>query len=160
VAASAPSPPPPPVAAPAPAPAPEPTKVAAAEPSAASPRGEQEDEQPAQREEPTEAQEAPSKAHKPTIMVTFRSDPEGAQVATKSHVYGTTPWPTKLAPGTKLELSFTKAGYASATKKYVVPSKAKGPQTLRVSLKKLPDPKKSPPAAPAAPSPKKGWFSR
>jgi hypothetical protein len=96
-------------------------------------------------------------------MVTFRSDPEGAQVATKTHVYGTTPWPTKLAPGTKLDLSFTKTGYASATKKYVVPSGSRGPQTLRVSLKKLPEPKRASPAASPTPSPsapKKGWFSR
>jgi hypothetical protein len=103
-----------------------------------------------------------AKAHKAQTTVTFRSDPEGAEVATKSHVYGTTPWPAKLPPGTKLDLTFTKTGYATATKKYVVPSGAKGPQTLRVSLKKLPEPKRAAASAPSPtpPSAKKGWFSR
>jgi hypothetical protein len=133
--------------------------VAAAEPPAPPEKKEKEDEKPGPSDEP----EASTKARKPPILVTFRSDPEGAQVASKTHVYGMTPQPTKLAPGTRLELSFTKTGYAPATKKYVVPPGAKGPQTLRVSLKKLPEPKKASPAtAPAAPasSSKKGWFSR
>jgi hypothetical protein len=102
------------------------------------------------------------------IAVTFKTEPEGARVETKTRVYGTTPQPAKLTPGTTYELTFTKSGYASASKTYVAPKAARGPQTLRVSLKKLSEPKKSErvekptKAAPSAPpsTPHKGWFSR
>jgi hypothetical protein len=151
--------------APEPAPAPAPTKVAAAEPTPAASGKDTEDDKAAPSEEPSEADEPHAKTHKSPILVTFKSDPEGAKVATKNHVYGTTPQPAKLAPGTTYELTFTKTGYAPATKKYVVPSAGKGPQTLHVSLKKLPEPKKAPAKAapaqsPSPPQPKKGWFSR
>jgi hypothetical protein len=119
------------------------------------------DEKAPSQEEP-EAPTAP-KPHKaaPTLVaVTFRSDPEGARVATKNHVYGTTPQPAKLAPGSIYDLTFTKVGYAPASKKYVVPSASKGPQTLRVSLKKLPEAPKAPPPPPPPPARKKGWFFR
>jgi serine/threonine-protein kinase len=169
---AAPSPPPPaptpaPAAAPAPpppAPAPEPTKVAAAEPLPAPPAKEKEEEEkPAPSDEP--AEEPRAKGHKTApsaILVTFKSEPEGAHVSTKNHDYGTTPQPAKLAPGTTYDLTFTKTGYAPATKKYVAPASGKGPQTLRVSLKKLPEPKKPapPPSLPSPPPSKKGWFSR
>jgi eukaryotic-like serine/threonine-protein kinase len=158
------------VVAPAPPPAPEPAKVAVAEPKAEpSPTGKDEGEpaKSAPKEDPTEAPEPRAKVHKPapskaassTIAVTFRTEPEGARVATKNHVYGTTPQPAKLAPGAIYDLTFTKAGYAPASKKYVVPTTTKGPQTLRVSLRKLPDPKKAPPP-PVVSGPRKGWFSR
>ncbi len=62
----------------------------------------------------------------------------------------------KLTPGTSYDLTFTKAGYLPASKKYVAPAATKGPQTLRVSLKKAVEPKKAPPAQAAH----KGWFSR
>ena len=88
------------------------------------------------------------------IAVTFKTEPEGARVATKNHVYGTTPQPAKLAPGT-YDLTFTKVGYAPASKKYVVPASNKGPQTLRVSLKKLPEPPKASPGARDQGSPKR-----
>jgi len=177
VQAAAPAPTPPPAPAPPtpaavaepvpPAPAPAPAKVAAAEPPAAKEPAAKEiekadDEKPAPEAEPAEASEPRAKGHKTasTILVTLKSDPAGAKVATKTHEYGTTPQHAKLAPGTTYELTFTKTGYATTTKKYVAPSSGKGPQTLHVSLKKLPEPKKAAPAAPASPSPKKGWFSR
>jgi hypothetical protein len=161
-------PPPAPVATapppPAPPPAP-PVKVAEAEPAA---KAQAEDDKPAEKpvEKPVDDEPAAApepKSHKggpSTVAVTFRTDPEGARVATKNHVYGTTPQPAKLPPGT-YDLTFTKAGYAPASKKYVVPAAAKGPQTVRVSLKKLPDPpKKAAPAATPPPAKKGWWFSR
>jgi hypothetical protein len=137
--------------------------VAAAEPPPAPPSKESGDEEkapPQHEEEDTEATPAkPHKASSTMVAVTFRSEPEGARVSTKNHVYGTTPQPAKLAPGSTYDLTFTKVGYATTSKKYVVPSK--GPQTLRVSLKKLPEPPKPAPApSPAAPTRKKGWFWR
>jgi serine/threonine-protein kinase len=159
-----PSPAPAPTPAPAPAPA-APAKVAVAEPPAAppadeSPKDDKSDDEKSPHEEP--GGEVPAKTRKAgptTISVTFRSDPEGARVASKTHVYGTTPQPTKLAPGT-YDLTFTKAGYAPAAKKYVVPTATKGPQTVKVSLKKLPEPARKAPPAPPPPPPRKGWFAR
>ena len=92
--------------------------------------------------------------------MTFKTDPEGARVATKTRVYGTTPQPAKLSPGTTYELTFTKVGYAPASKKYVAPTATRGPQTVHVSLKRLPEPKKPTPKRSAAAPPRKGWFSR
>jgi serine/threonine-protein kinase len=153
----------PPAATPPPAPAPEPTKVAVAEPPPAPPPSkESEDDEKAPSKEDVEAP-ASAKPHKVApamVAVTFRSDPEGARVATKNHVYGTTPHPAKLAPGTTYDFVFTKDGYAPASKKYVVPATSKGPQTLRVSLKRLPEPSKPSPAPPPPPPRKKGWFFR
>jgi hypothetical protein len=181
------APPPAPSVAEAPPPVPEPAKIAIADPAPSTEKAKDEEPKdekspdkakqkkakrddgeglvaekgarPAKEEDPTEADEPPAKAHKvsPSVVsVTFKTDPEGARVATKNHVYGTTPQPAKLSPGTSYELTFTKVGYAPASKKYVAPS-ARSPQTLRVSLKKLPEPKK---AAATPPPPRKGWFSR
>jgi hypothetical protein len=104
------------------------------------------------------------------VAVTLKTDPEGARVATRTHVYGTTPQPVRLWPGTTYELTFTKAGYLPLAKKYVAPSTGSSPTTLRVSLKKLPEANKAtgrtppkvttPPAAAASSAPKKTWFSR
>jgi hypothetical protein len=115
--------------------------------------------------------EAPAKAVKPRkggeappsiVSVTFKTEPEGARVASHTHAYGTTPQAVKLAAGTAYDLTFTKAGYAPLTKHYVAPTATK-PQTVRVTLKKLPEPPKKaleartpPPPAPA----RKGWFTR
>ncbi len=109
-----------------------------------------------------------TKAHKTgdvtSVSVTFKSDPAGAHVATRTHAYGTTPQAAKLVPGIAYELTFTKAGYAPATKHYVVPAAAKAAQTVHVSLKKLAEPSKksvearSPPPPP--PPARKGWFTR
>jgi hypothetical protein len=176
--AAAPTPPPPPpapvAAAPAPTPPPEPAapaeppKVAEAEKPAPEPaeapeeKGEKE--VAAAEKEEKEKDEAPkaAKVHKApaTVAVTFKTDPEGAKVATSTHEYGTTPKAVKLTPGTSYDLTFTKTGYAPASKKYVAPSGSK-PQTVRVTLKKLPEPPKKAPPPPPPPSPsRKGWFSR
>jgi serine/threonine-protein kinase len=148
---------PPPVAA-----APEPAKPAAeptGAPAVAEKAKESDDEAAEQpKEEEPAAAADPAKPRKATptlVAVTFRSEPEGARVATKNHVYGTTPQAAKLAPGTAYELTFTKSGYAPAAKRYVAPA-AKGPVTLKVSLKKLPEPKK--PAPPSPPPARKGWW--
>jgi serine/threonine protein kinase len=150
--------------------APEPPKVAVAEPARAVARaGEADDalapkEAPAQKDDDAAEQPStkPRKSVPAVVAVTFKTDPEGARVATHNHVYGTTPQPAKLAPGTTYELTFTKTGYAPASRKYVAPSTRKGPQTVRVSLKKLPEPKKETKKAPPPPlqQPHKGWFSR
>jgi serine/threonine protein kinase len=151
--------------APAPAEAPEPRPKAAPKHSEAARRAE------ADKAEKADKAPAPeSRAHKPAapgataVAITFKSEPAGAHVAAGDRAYGTTPQTTKLAPGTSLELTFTKAGYVSATKRYRVPTQ--GPQTLRVTLKKAPGPpgKKaaaSPATAASSPTrPAKGWFSR
>jgi len=172
------APPPAPPAAPiAPPPAPEKpaTTVAVAQPAAA-PKDEaketketKEAKDDAKDQEKSGDDEAPAadetaRPHKATVAVTFKSEPEGATVATKTRVYGTTPKPAKLSPGTTYEFVFTKAGYEPATKKYVAPAAGKGTPTVRVSLKRIPEPKKSPakPAAPppAPPAARKGWFFR
>jgi serine/threonine-protein kinase len=192
VASAPPAPPPAPAAAPTPPPppAPEPTPAAATQPPApaapAEPPKVAEAEKPApepaaapeekgekevaatEKEDPgtAEKDEAPkaAKSHKvPTsVAVTFKTDPEGAKVATATHEYGTTPKAVKLTPGTSYDLTFTKTGYAPLSKKYVAPAGPK-PQTLRVTLKKLPDPPKkvaAPAPPPPAPTSRKGWFSR
>jgi serine/threonine-protein kinase len=173
---AAPTPPPPPPApepaaapaAPAPPPAPaEPPKVAAAEPARAEEaedKGDKGDKEEAAPEKEKDEPAKAAKAHKaPTsVAVTFKTDPEGAKVATSTHEYGTTPKAVKLTPGTSYDLTFTKAGYAPLSKKYVAPSGSR-PQTVRVTLKKLAEPPKKaaapPPPPPPAPS-RKGWFSR
>jgi hypothetical protein len=119
-------------------------------------------EKPEKVSKPVASDDAPAKAKKPAappiVAVTFKTEPDGARMTAPNRAYGTTPEVLKLPPGSEHELTFTKAGYAPATKHYVVPSAGKGPQTVRISLKKLPEPKKAP-APPPAP-PKKGWFSR
>ena len=92
----------------------------------------------------------------------IKSDPEGSHVATGRHQFGTTPLTLKLRPGNSYDLTFSRAGYAPVTRHYK--PDGHGPQTLRVSLKKLPEPKKTPAPAvvapkPAPPPPKK-FFSR
>jgi tRNA A-37 threonylcarbamoyl transferase component Bud32 len=167
----------PPVAAPAPvaeampAPAGTPDAAAAKAPAVAvAPTPEPEAEPAA--EAPEAAAAAPAKGPKPhrgageasSVSVTFKTEPEGAEVATRTHAYGTTPHAVKLARGSAYDLTFTKVGYAPATKHYVAPAAGKGAQTVRVSLKKLPEPPKksvearAPP--PATPAPRKGWFAR
>ncbi|HTB59178.1 MAG TPA: PEGA domain-containing protein, partial [Polyangia bacterium] len=92
----------------------------------------------------------PSKEKAPQIPVVIKSDPEGSHVATGRHQFGTTPLTLKLRPGNSYDLTFTRAGYVAITRHYKL--EAHGPQTFRVSLKKLPEPKK--PAAPAVVAPK------
>ena len=104
----------------------------------------------------------PSRDKAPQIPVVIKSDPEGSHVATGRHQFGTTPLTLKLRPGNSYDLTFSRAGYAPVTRHYK--PEGHGPQTLRVSLKKLSEPKKSPAPAvvapkPAPPPPKK-FFSR
>ena len=104
----------------------------------------------------------PSKAKTPPVPVVIKSDPEGSHVATGRHQFGTTPVTLKLRPGNSYDLTFTRPGYASVTRHYK--PDGQGPQTFRVSLKKIPEAKK--PTAPAvvapkpAPPPPKKFFSR
>jgi serine/threonine protein kinase len=115
------------------------------------------------KDEPAKGSKLRKAGDASNVAVTFKSEPEGAHVATRTHAYGTTPQAVKLVPGSTYELTFTKAGYAPATKRYVAPAATKGAQTFRVSLKKLPEPpKKSVEArAPSPPQPpRKGWFTR
>ena len=92
----------------------------------------------------------------------IKSDPEGSRVATGRHQFGTTPLTLRLRPGNSYDLTFSRAGYAPVTRHYK--PEEHGPQTLRVSLKKVPEAKKiSTPAVVApkpAPPPSKKFFSR
>jgi serine/threonine-protein kinase len=176
-AAEPPPPPPPPVVEA--KPAPEPVKAEEPKPAPTPPieKAERKVEkaEPAAKTEKVAAREEPKpdkttkaaddddakKAAAPsTVTITFRTEPEGARMTAPNRVFGTTPEVVKLASGSAHELTFTKAGYAPASKRYVVPAAGKGPQTVKISLKKLPEPKKA--APPPAPAPKKdkGWFSR
>ena len=98
----------------------------------------------------------------PQVPVVIKSEPEGSHVATGRHQFGTTPLTLKLRPGNSYDLTFSRAGYAPVTRHYK--PETHGPQTLRVSLKKIPEAKKAPaPAAVApkpAPPPPKKFFSR
>ena len=103
-----------------------------------------------------------SKEKAPQVPVVIKSDPEGSHVATGRHQFGTTPLTLKLRPGNSYDLTFSRAGYAPVTRRYK--PEGHGPQTLRVSLKKIPESKKIPAPAvvapkPAPPPPKK-FFSR
>ncbi len=95
--------------------------------------------------------------------VLIKSDPEGSHVAHGHQAFGTTPVTLKLRPGSSYDLTFTKSGYAPLLRHYRFDGH--GPQTLRVSLKKVSEAHKaaSPSAAapkPAAPPAKGGFFSR
>jgi hypothetical protein len=94
--------------------------------------------------------------------VLIKSEPEGSHVATGRHQFGTTPLTLRLRPGNSYDLTFTRPGYAPVTRHYR--PDGQGAQTFRVSLKKLPEPKKPPASVvvapkPAPPPPKK-FFSR
>jgi hypothetical protein len=115
---------------------------------------------------PADDDEAAAKQKPPQFPVLIKSDPVGTRVSTGRHVFGTTPLTLKLRPGNSYELTFNKAGYAPLSRRYRFDERE--PQTLRVTLKKAPEPHKAaaPPVAPAAkPAPavkpeKKGWFGR
>ena len=166
-AAAEPAPPPPPPAPETP-PAPEaPPKVAAA-PAEAAPPDKKEEEKPAPEEKPaddsTEEPAKPAKGKKQQVPVVIKTDPEGSKVTTGKHVFGTTPLTLKLRPGNSYEFTFTKAGYTSLSRRYRFEKEQ--PQTLRVTLTKIPEPphKAGPPPPPprGAPPmpPSKGFFSR
>jgi len=183
-------PPAPPAAAPAPAapapapsaaaPAPEaaaapaePTKVAAAAPPAAAPAADKPDDDkaaPAEKPGPDEKDEkddsSKAKPKRPPVPVTIKSDPEGSSVGTGKHTFGKTPLTLKLRPGNSYELTFTKAGYTTLSRKFRFDGEE--PQSLRVTLKKVPEPphKAGPPPAPPVVRgpppvpPKKSFFTR
>jgi hypothetical protein len=134
---------------------------------------------PAAEEE--EPHKGPAAATMVSVMV--RSDPEGSHVSTRHRSYGTTPVALKLRPGATYELSFSKPGYVSQSKRYHVTDRET--QNVRVALKKVPEPPKpaaketpkagakatpkkataaaEPKAAPEKkppPEKKKGWFTR
>jgi serine/threonine protein kinase len=100
-----------------------------------------------------EAERGPHRASKEKpaqVPVVIKSDPEGSHVATGHHQFGTTPLTLKLRPGNSYDLTFTRSGYTPLTRHYKLEGHA--PQTLRVSLKKIPEAHKT--AAPAAAAPK------
>ena len=110
----------------------------------------------------TESSHHPSKEKAPQVPVAIKSDPEGSHVATGHHQFGTTPLTLKLRPGNSYDLTFSRSGYLPVTRHYK--PEGHGPQTLRVSLKRAPEAKKTPAPAvvapkPAPPTPKK-FFSR
>ena len=90
----------------------------------------------------------------------IKSDPEGSKVSAGSHVFGSTPLTLRLRPGNSYELTFTKAGYSTLSRRYRIEENA--PKTVRVSLKKVPPEPKKPAPPPPPPAPKKGgsWFGR
>jgi eukaryotic-like serine/threonine-protein kinase len=104
----------------------------------------------------------PSKEKASPVPVVIKSDPEGSHVATGRHQFGTTPLTLKLRPGNSYELTFTRPGYAAVTRHYR--PEGQGPQSFRVSLKKVSEPKKQPApvvvAPKPAPPPPKRFFSR
>jgi serine/threonine protein kinase len=103
-------------------------------------------------------------ALKPTpFPVLIKSEPEGSRVATGRHGFGTTPLTLSLRPGNFYDLAFTKVGYAPLLRRYRFDDHA--PQTLQVSLKKLPEthnlPARPAPAGrPPAPAATQNFFSR
>ena len=122
------------------------------------------DEKPADdsKEEPAKH----AKGKKPQFPVVIKTDPEGSKVTTGNHTFGTTPLTLRLRPGNSYEFTFTKAAYTPLSRRYRFDREQ--PQTLRVTLKKAPEPphKAAPPPPPppargAPPMPAgKGFFSR
>jgi eukaryotic-like serine/threonine-protein kinase len=172
--AAAPTPPPPAAAAPAAEAAPAaPVKVAANEPAAEAPSREKaDDDKPAAEErpdpdsksEPVKSERA-AKPKRPQVPVLIKTDPDGTRVTTGKHTFGTTPLTLKLRPGNSYEFTFTKPGYASLSRQFRFDKEE--PQTLRVTLKKVPEPHKTapPPPPPVVRGPppvpsRKGFFTR
>jgi len=165
---------PPPAAPPAepaktPAAAAEPAAVAAGDPPAPGKAKENEEvERAPDEDEVTDKKpESSAKSKRSPVQVVIKSEPDGSRVTTGKHTFGTTPLTLKLRPGNSYEFTFTKAGYAPLVRRYRFD--ADEAQTLRVTLKKVPEPKKpapaasqakAPPAPPAAPAKKNGFFTR
>jgi eukaryotic-like serine/threonine-protein kinase len=110
---------------------------------------------------------AAAKAQPLSLLV--KSDPEGSHLANGHQSFGTTPVTLRLRPGSSYDLTFTKPGYASLVRHYRFDGH--GPQILRVSLKKAPEPHRAaephkpasgsaPAPKPAVPPSKSGFFSR
>jgi serine/threonine protein kinase len=94
------------------------------------------------------------------LSILVKSDPEGSHVSSGHQSFGTTPVTLRLHPGNNYDLTFTKPGYAPLVRHYRADNR--GPQMLRVALKKAPERKPGPPPAPPpkAPPAKSGFFSR
>ncbi len=137
-------PPPPPPAPPEPAKAPaaaaEPSALAAADPPAPANARVEEESDPAEEESAEKKPESAAKSKRAPFPVAIKSDPDGSRVTTGKHVFGTTPLTVKLRPGNSYEFTFTKAGYAPLVRRYRFDEDEA--QTLRVTLKKAPEPKK------------------
>jgi hypothetical protein len=151
-------------------------KVAAAQPAATEPPSDEnkggkttaDEERPAgDSDSTTTAKPEPApKEKRSQVPVVIKSDPEGSRVTTGKHVFGSTPLTLKLRPGNSYEFTFTKAGYLSQSRRYRFDAEA--PQSLRVTLKKAPEPPRKaapPPPPPPARGPppvqsQKGFFSR
>ncbi|HVY40492.1 MAG TPA: serine/threonine-protein kinase [Polyangia bacterium] len=107
---------------------------------------------------------AHGKGRPPQFPVLIKSDPEGSRVTTGRHQFGTTPLTLKLRPGNSYELTFSRPGYAPLSRHYRF--EAFAPQTLHVTLKKLPEAHKpgaaavATPPKPAPPPTNKSFFSR
>ncbi|MES1207398.1 MAG: PEGA domain-containing protein, partial [Pseudomonadota bacterium] len=105
---------------------------------------------------------AHGKGRPPQFPVSIKSDPEGSRVTTGGHQFGTTPMMLKLRPGNSYDLTFSHPGYAPVSRHYRF--EAYAPQTLHVTLKKLPESHKPAAAAtppkPATPATAKSFFSR
>jgi serine/threonine-protein kinase len=87
------------------------------------------------------AAQAPSKPlAKNQVAVTVNSEPDGAKVMMRREDVGTTPLTLKLKRGSAFQLTFSKAGYVSVSKRGRVTNRA---STIKATLKKLPPPKKS-----------------
>jgi serine/threonine protein kinase len=78
----------------------------------------------------------------PVISIKIVSRPSGAVVRLRRRVFGRAPLSLRFRSGITYELSFVKAGYFPATKRFTV-SRRKN-QTLAVSLRKRPTTKKPP----------------
>ena len=106
-------------------------------------------------------EKAAARTKRQTVAVTIKSDPQGSRVTTGRHVFGTTPLTLKLRPGNTYDLTFTKPGYNPINRK--VHLEKDEPQTVRVTLKKLPEPPPKPAPPPKGPPPppkKSSWFGR
>jgi serine/threonine protein kinase len=106
-----------------------------------------------------------AKAKPQQLSLLVKSDPEGSHVANGHQSFGTTPVTLRLHPGSSYDLTFTKSGYAPLQRHYRFDGH--GPQILRVSLKRAPEPHRAaaapapaPKPKPASPAPKSGFFSR
>ncbi len=75
------------------------------------------------------------------ISVYVVSTPEGAVVSLGKRVFGRAPLNLRFRPGITFELKFVKKGYLPATRRFVV--KDRKNQSVKVVLKKKPEPKKS-----------------
>jgi len=86
------------------------------------------------------AQAATKPLAKNQVAVTVNSEPDGATVMMRKEEVGTTPLTLRLKRGSAYQLSFSKAGYVSTSKRGRVANRA---VTVKATLKKSPPPKKS-----------------